>query len=265
MGDFTLSDLLDKPWSQVSSLLPPGTCLQFLSRIGFSIPTALRFSSNVANSRSRAFRPSFLCKKKFLRVCALGENWTREVDFGRHEDNLPSHRECRPTVLVYMCGTPMHVRYDFGSGPGRNTCSQVETPLPLSLGFVLFKRSNINRWVSRLVEAPQKALPLWVLFVLSWSCLASLSLVCSFLVLLFLTFFFLFFCFPFFYDGVVDAIAEIAACSEESGELCFRSRARSPALVLWCRFISVLCFFFFFVTVGINRESSSIPGTTVYR
>ena len=35
---------------------PPGTCLQFLSRIGFSIPTARRFSSNVANSRSRAFR-----------------------------------------------------------------------------------------------------------------------------------------------------------------------------------------------------------------
>ena len=56
VGYFTLSDLLDKPWSQVSSLLPPGTCLQFLSRIGFSIPTARRFSSSVANSRSRAFR-----------------------------------------------------------------------------------------------------------------------------------------------------------------------------------------------------------------
>ena len=56
VGGFTLSDLLDKPWSQVSSLFPTGTCLQFLSRIGFSIPTARRFSSNVANSRSRAFR-----------------------------------------------------------------------------------------------------------------------------------------------------------------------------------------------------------------
>ena len=53
---FTLSDLLDKPWLQVSSLVPPGTCLQFLSRIGFSIPTARRFSSNVANSCSRALR-----------------------------------------------------------------------------------------------------------------------------------------------------------------------------------------------------------------
>ena len=35
--------LLDKPWSQVSSLLPPGSCLQFLSRVGFSNPTARRF------------------------------------------------------------------------------------------------------------------------------------------------------------------------------------------------------------------------------
>ena len=35
--------LLDRPWSQVSSLLPPGSCLQFLSRIGLSNPTARRF------------------------------------------------------------------------------------------------------------------------------------------------------------------------------------------------------------------------------
>ena len=55
IGDFTLSDLLDKPWSQVSSLLPRYVP-SFLSRIGFSIPTARRFSSSVANSRSRAFR-----------------------------------------------------------------------------------------------------------------------------------------------------------------------------------------------------------------
>ena len=34
--------LLDKPWSQVSSLLLPGSCLQFLSRIGFSNPTDRR-------------------------------------------------------------------------------------------------------------------------------------------------------------------------------------------------------------------------------
>ena len=42
--------LLDKPWSQVSWLLPSRTFLQFLSRIGFRFPTPSRFSSNVANS-----------------------------------------------------------------------------------------------------------------------------------------------------------------------------------------------------------------------
>ena len=40
---FYFPALLDKPWSQVSSLLPAGPCLQFLSRIGFSNPTARRF------------------------------------------------------------------------------------------------------------------------------------------------------------------------------------------------------------------------------
>ena len=30
VGGFTLSDLLDKPWSQVSSLLPPGYLLAFI-------------------------------------------------------------------------------------------------------------------------------------------------------------------------------------------------------------------------------------------
>ena len=29
VGGFTVSDLLDKPWSQVSSLLPPGTVRAF--------------------------------------------------------------------------------------------------------------------------------------------------------------------------------------------------------------------------------------------
>ena len=30
VGGFTLGDLLDKPWSHASSLLPPGTCLHFI-------------------------------------------------------------------------------------------------------------------------------------------------------------------------------------------------------------------------------------------
>ena len=62
----------------MSSLLRPGTCLQFLWGIRCSIPTARRFSSNIADARSRAFlKINFWRRKKSLRVCALGENWTR--------------------------------------------------------------------------------------------------------------------------------------------------------------------------------------------
>ena len=54
---------------------PPRYVPSSLSRIGFSIPTARRFSSNVANSRSRAFRYVIIFyARKSLRVCALGEN-----------------------------------------------------------------------------------------------------------------------------------------------------------------------------------------------
>ena len=74
--------LLDKLWSQVSSLLPPGTCLQFLTRIGFSIPTARRFSSKVPNSRFRAFRESICAQEKVptiyaVRICNRGDSNSR--------------------------------------------------------------------------------------------------------------------------------------------------------------------------------------------
>ena len=76
--------LLDKrPWSQVSSLLPPGSCLQFLSRIGFSDPSARRFSSSVVNSRFRVFRKSICAHKTVpanLYEYALGGIRTHETD-----------------------------------------------------------------------------------------------------------------------------------------------------------------------------------------
>ena len=77
---------------------PPRYVPSFLSRIGFSISTARRFSSNVANSRS-AFpllvdfhrmllthalalsANQSICKKKSLRGCALGENSIHDIDF----------------------------------------------------------------------------------------------------------------------------------------------------------------------------------------
>ena len=54
---FTLNDLLDKQ-AVVTGVVPspPLYVPSILSRIGFSVPTARRFSSNVANSRSRAVR-----------------------------------------------------------------------------------------------------------------------------------------------------------------------------------------------------------------
>ena len=61
--------LLDKPWSPVSSLLPPGTCLRFLSRIGFSISTARRFSSNFATHALYVCSYHSACKYEF------GENF----------------------------------------------------------------------------------------------------------------------------------------------------------------------------------------------
>ena len=59
-------------------LPPPGTLSPGSSRKGFSIPTARRFSSNVANSRSRAFRESICAQEKspyeFIRVCTRGDS-----------------------------------------------------------------------------------------------------------------------------------------------------------------------------------------------
>ena len=33
-----------------------------------------------------------VCRSNYLRVCALDENWFREIDFSKHKDNLRSHR-----------------------------------------------------------------------------------------------------------------------------------------------------------------------------
>ena len=98
--------LLDKPWSQVSSLLPPGSCLQFSSRIGFSNPTARRFfiecCLTVANSRSRAFRKPVYAQEKVptnLYKYALGGARTHDTDLYQargQPDTLPR----RPTSTV---------------------------------------------------------------------------------------------------------------------------------------------------------------------
>ena len=63
---------------------PPGTCLQFLSCIGFSIPIPRRLPSNVANSRFRAFRESICAQEKvptnLNEYYALGGTRTHAID-----------------------------------------------------------------------------------------------------------------------------------------------------------------------------------------
>ena len=108
--------LLDKPWSQVSSLLPPRSCLQFLSRIGFSNPTARRFFiESVANSRSRAFLQVNLCTRKspheLLRVMHSGGFELTKLTYTTLKYNLIRHRggPRSPTPLCtvnsYYCST----------------------------------------------------------------------------------------------------------------------------------------------------------------
>ena len=76
--------VLDTPWSQVSSLFSHGSCLRLLWRRGFSNPTARDFSSSLfANSRSRAFRKSICAQQKvptILYEYALGGARTHETD-----------------------------------------------------------------------------------------------------------------------------------------------------------------------------------------
>ena len=88
--------LLDKPWSQVSSLLPPGSCLQFLSRIRFSNPTARRFFHRMMLTHALALSASqFVHKKKSQRIYTSMHSSGLELTkltYTRLEDNLIRHR-----------------------------------------------------------------------------------------------------------------------------------------------------------------------------
>ena len=72
-SDTSTFQLLDKPWSQVSSLLSPGSYLQCLSRIGFSNPSARRFFIECCLLALSRFPQVNLCTRKspnkFIRVC----------------------------------------------------------------------------------------------------------------------------------------------------------------------------------------------------
>ena len=85
--------------SVITGVVPPPPCMLVdLERayIGPSIPAALRFSLNVAKSRSRDLPSSFFLQEQVAYECALGETRTHETDptssSSRHVDHLPSHR-----------------------------------------------------------------------------------------------------------------------------------------------------------------------------
>ena len=78
---FTFQLLDNKPWSQVSSFLPPGSRLQFYCAWGSVIPLLVDFSWSVGNSRSLAFRKSTRAQEKspheFIRVCIKRDSNSR--------------------------------------------------------------------------------------------------------------------------------------------------------------------------------------------
>ena len=100
-------ELLVKPWTQVSSLLLPGSCLQFLSRIGFSNPTARRLFIEGPVLLTHALALSacqFVHKKKSQRIYTSKHSAGLELTkltYTRLEDNLIRHRGDRCTTLDY--------------------------------------------------------------------------------------------------------------------------------------------------------------------
>ena len=101
--------LLDKkPWSQVSPLLPPGSCLQFLSRIRFSNPTARRLFIELLTHALALSASQFVRKKKSPRIYTSTHSGGFELTklaYARVEDNLIRHRG---DWLFYIYNTECH-------------------------------------------------------------------------------------------------------------------------------------------------------------
>ena len=89
---------------------PPGTCLQYFSGMGSAFPLLVDFHRMLRTQALALSANQCLCKKKSLRVYALGEKWTHEIDFSRHEDNPPSHRGRRQLLSVLLLFAMLHYR-----------------------------------------------------------------------------------------------------------------------------------------------------------
>ena len=114
--------LLDKPWSQMSSFLPPGSCLQFFiaHRVDSAIPLLVHFSSSVANSRFRIFRESICAQEKPLytsmhsggfelaKLPIPGSTITR---YATGATDAISLRRCRMAPGIAGWANPLHQQY----------------------------------------------------------------------------------------------------------------------------------------------------------
>ena len=100
---FTLSDLLDKLSSQVSTFLPLGTSLHFCRAKGSAFPLLVDFHRMLLTHALGLSAHHFLSMKKCLpvRVYELGER-SREIDFSRREDNLPCHRDAGLNCTAFI-------------------------------------------------------------------------------------------------------------------------------------------------------------------
>ena len=134
-----LFQLLDKPWSQVSSLLPPGSCLTiFITRIGFSNPTARRFFIECCwLTLSRFPQVKFVHKKKSQRIHtsmhSAGLDLTK-LTYTRLEDNLTRRRGYhavarRSDIFCLSCESRKKLRHK----------GRILMPSPLD---VLYKRAD---------------------------------------------------------------------------------------------------------------------------
>ena len=67
------------------SFSPPVRAFNFYRAKGSAFPLLVDLHRMLLTHALALSGNHFLCKKKSLRVCALGEHWTREIDFGIYE------------------------------------------------------------------------------------------------------------------------------------------------------------------------------------
>ena len=117
---FTLQ-LLDKPWSQVSSLLLPGSCLQFFiaHRVQqshcWSIVHRVLLTHALALSASQ-FVHKKKSQRKYTSMHSAGLELTK-LTYTRLEDNLIRHRGDRYEFTTGRVGLGQKVFKSRGSGP----------------------------------------------------------------------------------------------------------------------------------------------------